>query len=136
MLEDVGFLVQLASWLACLLNKSEEGFLRFFIHFLQLRVGEKRSVNCHAAFTVTSRKNENFSQGFKEGIVSFVCRVFGRIVHRAILRVDGESGEFLRTKGQFLLGPLRCELASFESPEVKRGGAKGSRRSRVESFWS
>ena len=58
MFEDLGFLVQLASWLACLLNKCEEGFLRLFIHLLQLRNGEKRSVNCDAAFAVTSRKKE------------------------------------------------------------------------------
>ena len=58
MLEDLGLLVELAGWSFCLLHKFEEGRLHVLIHFLQLRDGENRSVNCYAAFAVTSRKKE------------------------------------------------------------------------------
>ena len=58
MLEDLGLLVELAGWSISLLHKFEEGHLHVLIHFLQLRDGENRSVECDAAFAVASRKNE------------------------------------------------------------------------------
>ena len=58
MLEDLRLLVELAGWSICLLHKFEEGLLHVLIHFLQVRDGENRSVECDAAFAVTSRKKE------------------------------------------------------------------------------